>query len=156
MVSRMAKSRTKFELGDSMSKKKVDVDGIRVLLRSAGLRATHARIAVINFLDGSGHPSTHLEVTEKLEKSGFEKSTVFRALGDLTEAGLLRKMELGDHVWRFERVGEADASAHPHLLCVDCGSIQCLNDNQVELKASRSVGDIEDVLLKGRCPECRG
>lgn len=140
-----------------MSKKKIDVDGIRELLRAKGLRATPARIAVIDFLDGSGHPSTHLEVTEKLEKTGFEKSTIFRALGDLTEAGLLRKMELGDHVWRFERVGSAgaNASAHPHLLCVDCGSIQCLDENQVELKASNSVGQIEDVLLKGRCPECR-
>lgn len=139
-----------------MSRKKIDVDGIRELLRSKGLRATPARIAVIDFLDGSKHPSTHLEVTERLVKSGFEKSTIFRALGDLTEAGLLRKMELGDHVWRFERVGEeAGESAHPHLLCVDCGSIQCLDDNQVELKAARSVGQIEDVLLKGRCPECR-
>ncbi len=134
----------------------MDVDGIRELLRAKGLRATPARIAVVNFLDGSGHPRTHLEVTEKLVKSGFEKSTIFRALGDLTEAGLLRKMELGDHVWRFERVGsEAGETAHPHLLCIDCGSIQCLDDNQVELKAARSVGQIEDVLLKGRCPECR-
>ncbi len=134
----------------------MDVDGIRELLRAKGLRATPARIAVVNFLDGSGHPRTHLEVTEKLVKSGFEKSTIFRALGDLTEAGLLRKMELGDHVWRFERVGlEAGDTAHPHLLCIDCGSIQCLDDNQVELKAARSVGQIEDVLLKGRCPECR-
>ncbi len=74
----------------------------------------------------------------------------------MTEAGLLRKMELGDHVWRYERVsGAGDASAHPHLLCVDCGSIQCLDDNQVELKASTSVGHIEDVLLKGRCPDCQ-
>ena len=140
-----------------MSKKQMDVEGIRELLRAKGLRATPARIAVIDFLDGSGHPNTHLEVTEELVKSGFEKSTIFRALGDLAEAGLLRKMELGDHVWRFERVGGhgSDTSAHPHLLCVDCGSIQCLDDNQVELKASQSVGRIEDVLLKGRCPECR-
>ncbi len=143
--------------GRSLSKNKIDVDGIRELLRGRGLRATPARIAVIDFLDGSGHPRTHLEVTEELVKTGFEKSTIFRALGDLTEAGLLRKMELGDHVWRFERVGGsgAEANGHPHLLCVDCGSIQCLDDNQVELKAALSVGQIEDVLLKGRCPECR-
>ncbi len=140
-----------------MSKKKIDVEGIRELLRAKGLRATPARIAVIDYLDSSGRPSTHSEVTEELVKTGFEKSTIFRALGDLTEAGLLRKMELGDHVWRFERVSGdgAESSAHPHLLCVDCGSIQCLDDNQVELKAARSVGQIEDVLLKGRCPECR-
>ncbi len=142
-----------------MSKKKEEVDAARLLLRSKDLRATPARIAVIGFLDQSEHPMSHLEVTEQLEKTGFEKSTIFRALGDLTEAGLLRKMELGDHVWRFERIRpaavEGQSSAHPHLLCLDCGSVQCLDEGQVELKASKSVGPIEDVLLKGRCKDCR-
>lgn len=54
-----------------------------------------ARIAVIDFLEGLGHPSTY---SEELVKTGFEKSTIFRDLRDLTEAGVLRKMELGDHV----------------------------------------------------------
>ncbi len=140
-----------------MSKKKQEIDAARTLLRSKGLRATPARIAVVGFLDGCDHPVTHLEVTERLEKVGFEKSTIFRALGDLAEAGLLRKMELGDHVWRFERVGESaeDAAGHPHLLCIDCGKVQCLDDGEVELKAAQSIGPIEDVLLKGHCKECR-
>ena len=140
-----------------MSKKKIDLDTARELLRSKELRATPARIAVITFLYDSDHPVTHQEVTEELVKSGYDKSTIFRALGDMSEAGLVRKMELGDHVWRFERIGAEGqgTSVHPHLLCVDCGNIQCLDDNQVELKASRSIGPIEDVLLKGRCRDCR-
>ena len=142
-----------------MSKKKQVVVAARELLRSKELRATPARIAVIGFMDSCEHPMSHLEVTEQLEKHGFEKSTIFRTLGDLTEVGLLRKMELGDHVWRFERVrpteGRDAGSPHPHLLCVDCGSVECLDDDQVELRASKSVGPIEDVLLKGRCKDCR-
>ncbi len=139
-----------------MSKNKLSVDQIRELLRSKELRATPARISVISFLDESDHPMTHLEVTESLVSAGFEKSTIFRALADMTDAGLLRKMELGDHVWRFERVGDnVDGSGHPHLLCMDCGNIQCLDDNQIEVKASNSLGQIHDVLLKGRCRDCR-
>jgi Fur family transcriptional regulator, ferric uptake regulator len=140
-----------------MNKKKLNIDAVRELLRSKSLRATPARIAVIRFLQESDHPMTHLDVTEKLVLEGYEKSTIFRALADMTEVGLVRKMELGDHVWRFERIGESerDGSAHPHLLCVDCGTIQCLNDNQVELKTSKSVGEVHDVLLKGRCRDCR-
>ena len=140
-----------------MSKKKFDIESIRELLRAKGLRATPARIAVIGFLYESDHPVTHLDVTEVLVKNGFDKSTIFRALGDLTDANLLRKMELGDHVWRFERIGseKEEAGSHPHLLCIDCGSVQCLDENQVELKAARSLGPIQDVLLKGRCRECR-
>lgn len=140
-----------------MSDKKQEIDAAKALLRSKGLRATPARIAVIGFLSGSERPMTHLEVTAELEEDGFEKSTIFRALGDLTEAGLFRKMELGDHVWRFERIRDThtEAAGHPHLLCVDCGSVQCLSDDEIQLKASKSIGPIEDVLLKGRCKECR-
>lgn len=139
-----------------MTKKPMDVDEVRELLRSKSLRATPARIAVIRYLQQSDHPITHLEVAEKLVLEGYDKSTIFRALSDMTEAGLLRKMELGDHVWRFEQIGnsEQDAAGHPHLLCVDCGNIQCLDDNQIELKTSKSVGQIQDVLLKGRCRDC--
>ncbi len=140
-----------------MSKKKQDVDAARAVLRDKGLRATPARIAVLNFLNASERPVSHLDATEELEKNGFEKSTVFRALVDLTDAGLLRKMELGDHVWRFERVIEqnGDTNVHPHLLCVDCGTVQCLDEGEVELKAAKSLGPIEEVLLRGHCKECQ-
>ncbi len=101
---------------------------------------------------------SHQDVTALLAGEGIEKSTVFRALTDLTEAKLLRKMELGDHVWRFETIKnttEQASTPHPHLLCVDCGDVECLDDSQVELKASQNVGPIEDVLLKGHCRKCR-
>jgi Fur family ferric uptake transcriptional regulator len=140
-----------------MGKKESENELIRDLLRSKELRATPARISVTSYVTKSSHPVTHLEVADKLTKSGFDKSTIFRALNDLTEAGLFKRMELGDHVWRYERVDEDDAkhAAHPHLLCVDCGSVQCLSDSQVELKTSKSLGRIEDVLLKGHCKECQ-
>lgn len=141
--------------GRTMSKTKNNIEDLKGLLRTHGLRATPARIAVLGLLVQSNRPLSHLEVTEVLEERGFEKSTLFRALGDMSEASLLRKLELGDHVWRFEVVQAEDTSGHPHMLCVDCGSVQCLNDGQVELKASRSLGTIEDILIKGHCKDCR-
>lgn len=137
--------------------RRLDAESARNLLRSKGLRATTSRIAVVSFMHTCDRPVTHLEVTELLEKEGFEKSTIFRALTDLTDAALLRKLELGDHVWRFERRADnVDADVtHPHLLCLDCGTVQCLDESEVQLKASKSLGTIEDVLLKGRCKDCR-
>jgi Fur family ferric uptake transcriptional regulator len=140
-----------------MSKKLIDVESARAILRGKDLRATPARIAVIGFLSTSSRPLTHQEVTDQLAAKGFDKSTIFRALSDLATAGLVRKMELGDHVWRFEHISPevTDQNAHPHLLCVDCGSVQCLDDGQVDLKAASSIGPIEDVLLKGHCKDCQ-
>lgn len=141
----------------TMIKKYIDLDAIRQLLRASGLRATPARIAILDFLNRCDHPATHHEVAEDLTGSGFDKSTILRALAELTRVSLLRRLELGDRIWRFERLGNRGrfSAGHPHLLCIGCGSVQCLSDDQVELKASRSVGRIEDVLLKGHCGGCR-
>jgi Fur family transcriptional regulator, ferric uptake regulator len=135
------------------------IDDVRQLLRDHGLRATPARIAVMNLLAQATQPSTHQEVSERLESRGIDKSTVFRALNDLTGAGLARRMELGDHVWRYEPTSPSGKDGdlqqpHPHLLCLDCGTITCLSDKDVTLRVAKSVGVIEDILLKGHCARC--
>jgi Fur family transcriptional regulator, ferric uptake regulator len=142
-----------------MAPKARKIDDTRHRLRDHGLRATPARIAVLNLLGDASQPSTHQEISERLASRGIDKSTVFRALNDLTEVGLARRMELGDHVWRYEptRVNANDddpQQPHPHLLCIDCGTITCLSDRDVTLRVAKSVGVIEDILLKGHCPHC--
>ena len=91
---------------------------------------------------------------------GFDKATVFRNLTDLTEAGLVSRTELGDHVWRFEI---RDPSAphdehHPHFVCVDCGSVTCLGDMEftsASRKRSSEIGRITEILIKGYCSMCQ-
>ena len=75
---------------------------IRQILRDASLRCTPARISVLQKLRASNSPLTHAEIAETLVPVGFDKATVFRNLTDLTDAGLVSRTELGDHVWRFE------------------------------------------------------
>jgi hypothetical protein len=46
---------------------------------------------------------------------------------------------------------------HPDRLWVECGTVTCLTDADLELNISKSVGAIEDVLLKGHCANyCAG
>jgi Fur family ferric uptake transcriptional regulator len=85
---------------------------------------------------------------------------VYRNLLALVEAGLVQRMDLGDHVWRFElaRAPEPHAS-HPHFVCTECGQVECLDDVEVELKAprgsSRALGSrAVQVQLRGRCEDC--
>ena len=102
---------------------------------------------------------THAEVSEQVSGTGIDKATAFRNLNDLAEAGLLRRTELGDHVWRFEAVrGQSnDDTGHPHFLCVDCGTVSCLDDVKLtagSLRQSSKVGEITEILLRGHCNDC--
>ena len=102
-------------------------ESIKQAIRDVGLRATPARIATLKLIQGASSPLTHAEVSEELQDLGVDKATVFRNLNDMASAGLLRRTELGDHVWRFELVAQdgGHGSAHPHFVCVDCGAVSC-------------------------------
>lgn len=134
---------------------------LRTQIRAAGLRSTSARIAVMQSLEERTTPVTHAELAADLVPRGFDKATVYRNLIDLTEAGLVSRSELGDHVWRFElrREGAEHSGEHPHFLCVDCGEVSCLPAIDVNIspapgsKSSR-IGKVTEILLKGRCERC--
>ncbi len=136
------------------------LDLVKQVIRESGLRATPARIATLQLLQKSKSPLTHAEVAEHLSSTGVDRATAFRNLNDMVEAGLLRRTELGDHVWRFEAIapGGHDQSAHPHFLCVDCGTVSCLESVVLTAgsrRASEEVGDVTEILLRGHCNACR-
>ena len=112
------------------SKTAVRDSRLRDRIRAAGMRSTVPRVAVLERLEEAGTPVSHAEIYEGLAARGFDRATVYRNLIDLTEAGLLSRTDLGDHVWRFElrseRAGRGDEpSGHPHFVCTDCGE-SCL------------------------------
>lgn len=133
---------------------------LRELVRSAGLRCTASRLAVLKRLQAASSPMTHAEIAESLAGQGFDKATVFRNLIDLTDADLLTRAELGDHVWRFE-IRDPDDPAqgkHPHFVCIDCGSVTCLSDVTFDAatnRRARQVGRVTEILLKGHCKTCQ-
>lgn len=136
-----------------------EVSLIRELLRSSGVRATPARIAVLQELRAVGSPLTHADLAEKLVPLGFDKATVFRNLSDLTDAELISRTELGDHVWRFEARDPHNPGGdkHPHFVCVECGGVTCLGDMEFTTGSKRranTIGRITEILIKGHCTDC--
>ena len=136
-----------------------DVPQIRARIRQSGLRGTPARIAVLQELHRATAPLTHAELAEKLVPLGFDKATIFRNLNDLAEAGLVSRTELGDHLWRFE-IRDPDhpaAAQHPHFVCVDCGSVACLEEMEftsASRRRAKGIGTITEILIKGHCESC--
>jgi Fur family ferric uptake transcriptional regulator len=106
-------------------------------------------------------PVSHGDLVETLMSAGFDRATLYRNLMDLTEAGLVTRSDLGDHVWRFElrSSGNDHAVEHPHFVCVECGSVSCLPGVNVRVRttpeAPRSLTRRGfEVQLKGRCDAC--
>ncbi len=139
---------------------KIDIDEVKEAIRSAGLRATPARMLTLQMLREATNPLTHADVAVRLSENGIDKATAFRNLNDMTDAGLLRRTELGDHVYRFEEIrpGEGDEDAHPHFVCVVCGDVSCLDSVRLTAgskRASEEVGEVTEILLRGRCKNCK-
>lgn len=141
-----------------LSKQK-EVEKIRELLRERGLRATPARIAVLEELRKANSPLTHAEIADTLVPLGYDKATVFRNLNGLAEADLVFRTELGDHVWRFEVLDPDNPhqEMHPHFVCVSCGDVRCLGNLEFTTRSKKhteEIGDITEILLKGHCHNC--
>jgi Fur family transcriptional regulator, ferric uptake regulator len=134
----------------------------RAALRAAKLRSTTSRVAILQHLATAAKPLSHADVADALVPEGYDKSTLYRCLVELADAGLLNRLDAGDHAWRFEiRHGDAhDSGEHPHFVCVDCGKVECLPDIEVKITPSKppkhsSLGDVTEIFLKGHCKECK-
>ena len=133
---------------------------LRDELRDKGMRATPSRIAVLDLLRSVNEPMSHSDVADRLEQGAWDRATIYRNLVDLAEVGLLRRTDVGDHVWRFEAIGsEHEPKSHPHFVCTECGTVECLPETTVAVsraKTPRAVRQREvEVHLRGLCDDCR-
>jgi Fur family ferric uptake transcriptional regulator len=149
-------------IGDApLMVKDESLESIKHAIRKAGLRATPTRIAILQMLLHSKSPQTHSVVAESLSDLGTDCATVFRSLNRMAQAGLLRRADLGDHVWRFEviRNNSLDHDAtHPHFLCIDCGNVVCLDQVKLTADSQRMtalIGEVTEILVRGHCNQCR-
>lgn len=138
---------------------------LKTRLRDAGLRATSSRVAVLECMLATGGPLTHADVCDRLKDEGFDRATVYRNLADLTDAGLLRRSDLGDHLWRFELKSEGahdehgGGEVHPHFVCTECGAVACLPDGVVAIASTKGAprslraGKV-DIQVRGACNDC--
>lgn len=134
------------------------VDELRAAIRARDLRATPSRLAVLALLRSEGAPMSHGDVADRLASEAWDRATIYRNLTDLAEVGLARRTDVGDHVWRFEAVTEGHDTAHPHFVCTECGTVECMPDLELAIrraKAPRAVKQRQvEVHVRGLCDAC--
>ena len=114
---------------------------------------------MLELLEKATSPLSHADVADQLDAESLDRVTVYRNLMALTEAGLVRRTDLGDHVWRFElvRAFTDHGSAHPHFFCTDCGVVACMPGVNVTLDGDGAASVSRkgfEVQLRGVCRAC--
>lgn len=131
---------------------------VRDRLKTAGLRITAPRVAVLEWLADHPH-ATADQVADGVRKALGSVSTqaVYDVLGACTNAHLVRRIEPAGHPARFEtRTGDN----HHHVVCRSCGRTQdvdCVHGAAPCLEPSDAAGfavDEAEVVFWGLCPAC--
>lgn len=137
-------------------------DHVREELRRTGARAGGAREAVIAHLERQDCCVSAQELFDALRGQGRRVgiASVYRALDQLAELGLVHRVDLGGGVTRFEPA-LPDGDHHHHLVCRDCGRVEMFDDAGLEHTLAR-VADARgyelaqhDVVLHGSCADCK-
>jgi Fur family ferric uptake transcriptional regulator len=122
------------------SKRGVDLDSLRDELRRVGLRATGPRVAVLRNLYAATGPVSHADLATELGPEGWDRATVYRNLIDLTEAGILKRVDHGDHTWRFTlKKNDVRTNGQAFFVCDVSGEITPLPENTVAVTPGRGV-----------------
>lgn len=132
-------------------------------LRSAGLRRGGARTAVIEALAGHACAVTALELDDELRrrKPPIGRASIYRALEQFEQLGLVRRIETARGIASYERI-EPGGQHHHHAICRDCGHMETFEDSELERAIGRVSDSISfevsehDVVLRGRCENCGG
>jgi Fur family ferric uptake transcriptional regulator len=128
-------------------------------LRAAGLRVTSARVAILAAVRAGTHPGADEVARMVRDRVGHVTiQAVYEALGALTQAGLVRRIEPAGSPARYEgRVGDN----HHHIVCRRCGAItdvDCVVGHAPCLEPAQSSGfviDEAEVTFWGLCDQCQ-
>lgn len=129
------------------------------LVRSAGLRVTASRVAVLLALSRRPHADTETVIgLVRAELGAASPQAIYNVLATFVKAGLVRRIEPAGSVALYElRV----ADNHHHVVCRECGAVQdvagaigqhpCLTPRDTH---GYLVAETE-VTYWGLCPTCQ-
>lgn len=137
-------------------------------IRRKGLRRTTQRERIVDAVFSRDEHFTAEELFDRVRKIDGETSraTVYRTLGMLVEADLLRQIDLGESQVTYDP-NFHDKPSHNHLVCIDCGRVVEFEDGNVDIQTdcvTRRLGfkavrqsikieaNCEQLRLKGLCP----
>lgn len=131
-------------------------------LTDAGYRRGGARTAVVEALAGHDCAVTALDLEDEMRrgKPAVGRASVYRALEQLEQLGLVQRIEVCRGTAGYERV-DPTGHHHHHAICRDCGRMVPFEDPRLERALEHVAGEMpgfavaeHDVVLRGVCERC--
>jgi Fur family ferric uptake transcriptional regulator len=130
-------------------------------LQTAGYRRGGARSVVVELLGKQNCCLSAQEIFDELRRlrRPVGIASVYRALEVLVDLRLVKRVDAGDGLSRFEPA-LVGGDHHHHLVCRDCGKVEAFSDPRLERTIDRIAGglgysvDEHEVVLTGACADC--
>lgn len=130
-------------------------------LTAAGYRRGGARTAVVDALSRHDCAVTALELEDELRRRrpAPARASIYRALEQLEQLGVLPRLEVTRGVAGYERI-EPDGEHHHHAICRECGRMIPFEDASLERAIVAVSGRMSfdaaehEVTIRGRCERC--
>lgn len=133
----------------------------REALAAAGYRRGGARAAVVELLGRQNCCLSAHDIHDRLRRARRPVgiASVYRTLETLAELRLVKRVDAGDGIARYEPA-TSGGDHHHHLVCRDCGKVEAFSDSRLERAIDRVAGglgyavDEHEVVLVGACADC--
>ena len=126
------------------------------LLRSAGFKVTPARLALLEILMTKCAPLTVEDIAAQMP-TGINATTIYRALDQFAQAGLVHQTHFRDGKTYYEY----QSHHHHHIVCTGCGVKEeislCVESSLSRvIKESKKFNHVQDHILEffGVCQDC--
>jgi Fur family ferric uptake transcriptional regulator len=130
-------------------------------LQASGYRRGGARSAVVELLGRQNCCLSAQEIFDELRRlrRPVGIASVYRTLEVLVDLRLVKRVDAGDGLSRFEPA-LVDGDHHHHLVCRDCGKVEAFSDPRLERTIDRIADGLgysveeHEVVLTGACADC--
>jgi Fur family ferric uptake transcriptional regulator len=131
------------------------------ILASNALEATRNRLDVLEVVGNNHFPLAADDIYKTLERrSSINRVTVYRILDLLVSKGIVERLSTGGRAAYYGLAPNEHHQPHPHFYCKNCGQMDCLNPDSLNVDTERLwktfPGRIDkvEVRVDGICKNC--
>ncbi len=131
------------------------------MLQDAGLSPTPNRLRVLEIIGSNNFPLSATDIHETLERTApINRVTVYRILELLVEKEIVARIATGGRAAYYGMAPNEQHKAHPHFYCTECGRMDCLEPEAVNINfnafQNTFPGRIDkfEMRIDGICRNC--